>query len=133
MIQNRWTQEKASRANQALLFIFCMMFVPLGLWAQSSPAPQVAPAVKPKAEAGKPPTLLIICKNQKQVRTIRVSKGEELYDTVYTKFGKDQNIGQTRMFSSGKGIALGVRDKLVTSGWSCREVSDSQLTTSETN
>ena len=113
---------KQSRASQrALLFVFLVTIFPSLTFSQNS------------SEPPKTPTFLIICKQQKLVRTLRVSKVKDLYDTVYTKSGKDQVIGQTRMFSSGKNIAVGVRDTLAQSGWACREVSDSQLTTSETN
>ncbi len=112
---------RQSRASdRALLFVFLVCLCPGLLFAQSSTGNT------------KTPTFLILCKQQKAVRTLRVSKNSELYDTVYTKNGKDQVIGQTRMFSSGKNIAITVKDTLIQSGWSCREVSDSQLTTSET-
>lgn len=119
--QSRMNTKQSRASQRALLFVFAVLLMPVLTLAQTGSVP------------AKNPTLLIICKQQKYVRTLRVSKVKELYDTVYTKSGKDQVIGQTRMFSSGKGIAIGVKDTLSKSGWACREVSDSQLTTSETN
>lgn len=155
MILSTLTKSILNRAaTKALFFVFCMLFL-MNSHSQaedSKPAQnnnnvtvQTPQAVAPKkVEAGTPaqpiaksaektPSFLILCKNLKMVRTIRVSKGKEIYSTVYTKNGKDQVIGQTRMFNSGKNIAISVKDNLVSSGWTCREVSDSQLTISETN
>ncbi|MFN8943126.1 MAG: hypothetical protein ACK5WZ_00715 [Pseudobdellovibrionaceae bacterium] len=96
-------------------------------------SPKVENLQTPKVQSSLTETFFLLCKLQKNVRTLRVIKANDKYDTIYTKNGKDQVIGQTRLFSSGKGIANGVKEKLAVSGWTCREVSDSKLTTSETN
>ena len=96
-------------------------------------SPKVENLQTPKVQSSLTETFFLLCKLQKNVRTLRVIKVNDKYDTIYTKNGKDQVIGQTRLFSSGKGIANGVKDTLAVSGWTCREVSDSKLTTSETN
>jgi hypothetical protein len=96
-------------------------------------SPKVEIQQSPKVQSSLTETFFLLCKLQKNVRTLRVIKVNDKYDTIYTKNGKDQVIGQTRLFSSGKGIANGVKDTLAVSGWTCREVSDSKLTTSETN
>jgi hypothetical protein len=135
MILSTLTQSIQNRASaKALFFILCALHLSVSDMLKAEVKEPVQSVVKPNpAPSAKPLSFLIICKNLKLVRTLRVSKGQETYDTVYTKAGKDQIIAQTRMFSSGKDIAISVKDKLVDSGWSCREISDSQLTTSEPN
>lgn len=100
---------------------------------ENQQAPKLESQQAPKTQSSRTDTFFLLCKLQKFVRTLRVIKVNDKYDTIYTKNGKDQVIGQTRLFSSGKGIANGVKETLAVSGWTCREVSDSKLTTSETN
>ena len=139
-----------NRASKTALFyiLSIQMLLSFQLFAQTTPqaekssqTPKVEIQQSPKVENQQSPmvqsslteTFFLLCKLQKNVRTLRVIKVNDKYDTIYTKNGKDQVIGQTRLFSSGKGIASGVKDTLAVSGWTCREVSDSKLTTSETN
>ncbi|MFN7905540.1 MAG: hypothetical protein ACK5P5_10190 [Pseudobdellovibrionaceae bacterium] len=139
-------ENRASR--KALFYILSIqMLFGFQIFAQTTPqaeksqspkveglqSPKVENLQTPKVQSSLAETFLILCKLQKNVRTLRVIKVNDKYDTIYTKNGKDQVIGQTRLFSSGKGIANGVKEKLAVSGWTCREVSDSKLTTSETN
>ena len=139
-----------NRAPKTALFyiLSIQMLLSFQLFAQPTPqgekssqtpkveiqqSPKVENQQSPKVQSSLTETFFLLCKLQKNVRTLRVIKVNDKYDTIYTKNGKDQVIGQTRLFSSGKGIANGVKDTLAVSGWTCREVSDSKLTTSETN
>ena len=64
---------------------------------------------------------LLICKNKKVVRTIRITKENGLCKTNYSKDGKSQMIGSGLNPASCQKILEGVRKNLEASNWSCRE------------
>lgn len=70
----------------------------------------------------------VICRNKKEVRTLRVEKTNEgKCSAVYTKLGKDQNIGLATNESSCVEIVRKVRVNLEAADWKCREVKDSRV------
>lgn len=76
----------------------------------------------------KTPEVSVMCRNQKEVRTLRV---EILKDgtcrSIYTKAGKDQKIGAGQNFQSCEEFVQKVRDVLEGAYWKCREVEESRV------
>lgn len=70
---------------------------------------------------------LLICKNKKIVRTVRITKEKGLCKTRYTKEGKTQDIGSGMNPSSCQKVLEGVRKNLEASHWSCRDVKASSV------
>lgn len=70
---------------------------------------------------------LLICKNKKIVRTVRITKEKGLCKTQYTKDGKTQQIGSGMNPSSCQKVLDGVRKNLEASHWSCRDVKASSV------
>ncbi len=70
---------------------------------------------------------LLICKNKKIVRTVRITKEKGLCRTNYTKDGKTQMIGSGMNPASCQKVLDGVRKNLEASHWSCRDVKASSV------
>ncbi len=70
---------------------------------------------------------LLICKNKKIVRTVRITKEKGLCRTNYTKDGKTQMIGSGMNPTSCQKVLEGVRKNLEASHWSCRDVKESSV------
>ncbi len=70
---------------------------------------------------------LLICKNKKIVRTVRITKEKGLCRTNYTKDGKTQLIGSGMNPASCLKVLEGVRKNLEASHWSCRDVKESSV------
>ena len=70
---------------------------------------------------------LLICKNKKIVRTVRITKEKGLCKTNYTKEGKTQLIGSGLNPASCQKYLEGVKKNLEASSWSCREVKASSI------
>lgn len=74
--------------------------------------------------------LSVMCRLSKQVRTLRVEKLRNgSCRTVYTKAGKDQNIGNAMNRESCSDILQKVREVLESADWKCREVKESRVST----
>lgn len=72
----------------------------------------------------------VICKNQKEVRTIRIeSAGGGKCQTVYTKQGKDQVVGSGLNPMSCEDFLSTVRKKIEDANWKCRDVKDTAVST----
>lgn len=70
----------------------------------------------------------VICRLKKEVRTLRVEKGDDgKCKAIYTKSGRDQNIGLALNESSCTEILRKVRVNLEAAAWKCREVEDSRV------
>lgn len=70
----------------------------------------------------------VICRLKKEVRTLRVEKGDDgKCRAIYTKSGRDQNIGLASNESSCTEILDKVRINLEEAAWKCREVKDSRV------
>ena len=78
----------------------------------------------PLAQADEP---LLICKNKKIVRTVRITKEKGLCKTNYTKDGKTQMIGSGMNPASCQKVLEGVRKNLEASHWTCRDVKASSV------
>lgn len=69
-----------------------------------------------------------LCRIQKEVRTLRIDKDSEgKCKTSYTKFGKDQIIGEAQNFSSCEDVLKKVQDTLEKAGWKCRDVKQASV------
>lgn len=76
----------------------------------------------------KSPELSVICRLQKNVRTLRVEKvSDGNCRTIYTKAGQDQNIGNAQSAQSCEDILNKVRDVLEKANWKCKEVQESRV------
>lgn len=73
------------------------------------------------------PEVFVICKLHADVRTVAVHKKGEIYETIYSKYGKAQVIGSGRSLESNKGFLGNVRTNLEKSGWDCREVKEASV------
>ncbi len=73
-------------------------------------------------------SLSIICHLKKEVRTIRIEKENSgRCNVIYTKSGRDQNIGTAVNESSCVDISQNVKKNLEAAAWKCREAKDSRV------
>ncbi|MEZ4873640.1 MAG: hypothetical protein R2827_15645 [Bdellovibrionales bacterium] len=71
---------------------------------------------------------LIMCKNQKVRRTIRVFKNSEgECETVYTKAGVDRTVGTASVPTSCFRFVDNIRENLEDAAWKCDEVSQFKI------
>jgi hypothetical protein len=76
----------------------------------------------------------ILCKNKKDVRTIRIlSEGEKAENCkiTYSKGGVEETVGVNRTMGSCKSILKSIQTNLESSSWSCRSVQAAHVTTGE--
>lgn len=87
---------------------------------------QVFAAADEKAAA------FVLCKHQKNVRTIRVmpDQDKENCTITYSRGGVDEVVGSNRSVSACKSILKNIQDNLESSKWSCRDVRSARVTTS---
>lgn len=72
-------------------------------------------------------TSLVLCKNQKTVRTLRVEQGEDQKcRAIYTKQGVDETIGSGQYTNSCEEFISNVRKNLEEAKWNCREVKEAR-------
>ncbi len=72
----------------------------------------------------------VLCKNKKDVRTIRVTNKGENCTTTYSKGGVDEVVGMNRSNQACRTILDSVRSNLEDSNYRCRDVSTATTTTS---
>lgn len=85
-------------------------------------------AIQAQAQVGHATELSVICRLKKEVRTLRVEKADAgKCNAVYTKGGKDQNIGTASSEASCSEIVQNVRKNLEAADWKCREVKESRV------
>jgi hypothetical protein len=72
----------------------------------------------------------VLCKNNKTVRTIRVSPENQSCKVTYSKQGIDEVVGTNRSLTSCKSLVANIKSNLEASKWNCREVSTATVTTS---
>ncbi len=72
-----------------------------------------------------------ICKNQKQVRTIRVHVDQAgICSTYYSKQGEEKVVGSGRNHDSCQNFLNNIKTNLEKSSWTCRDISASRITAS---
>ena len=70
---------------------------------------------------------LVLCKNNKSVRTLRIETDEEKKcRAIYTKSGVDQTIGSSQSANTCEEVVTGVRKTLEEAKWSCRDVKEAR-------
>lgn len=70
---------------------------------------------------------LVLCKNKKIVRTLRVEKGDDnKCRAIYTKEGVDATIGSGQYMESCAEYISNVRKNLEEAHWSCRDVKEAR-------
>ncbi len=71
---------------------------------------------------------LVVCKNNRTVRTIRVNNEDDgTCRTVYTKQGVDRVVGNAKFKTSCLQFLNNIKSNLEGAAWSCREVSKSKV------
>lgn len=99
-----------------------MITLSVGSWAVASSAQEGSPEVDNKA--------YWICKNKKEVRTIRVivdSKTKECI-TLYSKSGSEKEVGSGKWQESCISFMNNIRTNLEKSNWTCRDISSTKIT-----
>lgn len=72
-----------------------------------------------------------ICKNQKDVRTIRVHVGTSgMCFTYYSKQGTEKVVGSGRNQESCHNFLNNIKTNLEKSNWACRDISTTRITAS---
>ena len=72
---------------------------------------------------------LVLCKHNKNVRTLRIEKNEQKCRAIYTKQGVDQTIGSSQSSNSCEEYIAGVRKTLEDAQWNCREIKEARSST----
>lgn len=71
---------------------------------------------------------IVICKLDKQVRTLRIQKNAENKNVLlYRKYTKDQDLGQFQFLKSALQVMREVQQNLENSNWECREVQQAKI------
>jgi hypothetical protein len=74
----------------------------------------------------------IICKNRKDVRTVRVQLDHDGFcNTYYSKQGTEKSIGSGKNQESCVGFLNNVKTNLEKSSWTCRDISSTTITSLE--
>jgi hypothetical protein len=73
-----------------------------------------------------------LCKNKKEVRTIRVHINEQsgLCSTVYSRDGAEKAVGSGKNQESCVGFLNNIKTNLEKSNWTCRDISSTTITAS---
>jgi len=72
-----------------------------------------------------------LCKNQKEVRTIRVHvSGDGVCSTLYSKQGAEKIVGSGKNQESCLNFLNNIKGNLEKSNWACRDISATRITAS---
>lgn len=71
-----------------------------------------------------------LCKNRKEVRTIRVQVDSGVCTTFYSKLGSEKNVGSGKNHESCVNFLNNIKTNLEKSNWSCRDISATRITAS---
>ena len=86
-----------------------------------------------KASVDQKASAFVLCKNKKDVRTIRVLPDGQKADNctiTYTKGSVEEVVGSNRSMTTCKSILKNIQFNLEASKWSCRNVRMAEVTTS---
>ena len=71
---------------------------------------------------------LVLCKNKKTVRTLRVEMGaDQKCRAIYTKQGVDETIGASGAHEACVEYISSVRKNLEEAQWNCREIKEARI------
>ncbi len=77
------------------------------------------------------PSAFVLCKNQRNVRTIRILPEEkDTCSVTVSKGGTEEVIGSKRSIETCRTMLRSVQNTLEDEKWSCRSVRSAQVTTS---
>ena len=71
-----------------------------------------------------------MCKNRKEVRTIRVHVNSGICSTLYSKLGEEKVVGSGKNQESFVNFLNNIKTNLEKSNWSCRDISSTRITAS---
>lgn len=71
-----------------------------------------------------------LCKNRKEVRTIRVQIDGAVCTTFYSKLGAEKNVGSGKNHDSCVQFLNNIKTNLEKSNWNCRDISATRITAS---
>jgi hypothetical protein len=71
-----------------------------------------------------------LCKNRKEVRTIRVQVDNGICTTFYSKLGSEKSVGSGKNQESCVNFLNNIKGNLEKSSWSCRDISAARITAS---
>lgn len=71
-----------------------------------------------------------LCKNKKEVRTIRVQINAGICSTFYSKLGSEKVVGSGKNHESCVNFLNNIKTNLEKSNWSCRDISATRITAS---
>lgn len=72
---------------------------------------------------------MVLCKNNKTVRTLRVEVEDQRCRAIYTKSGVDTTIGSGQFTNSCHEFVENVRKNLESANWNCRDVKEARIST----
>jgi hypothetical protein len=83
-----------------------------------------------KAAVDQQASSFVLCKNQKNVRTIRITPTSEAdgCQITYSKAGVDEVVGQSHSVSGCQSVLGQIQANLESSKWNCRKVEAAQIT-----
>ena len=77
---------------------------------------------------------MVMCRNQKVVRTIRIEQIKSEADqsgqcvTTYTKAGVDKEVGRGSNYSSCERVMENIKNNLESANWKCKGISNATFT-----
>jgi hypothetical protein len=71
-----------------------------------------------------------LCKNHKQVRTVRVMVDQGICSTIYSKEGAEKVVGSGKNYDSCIHFMDNIKANLEKSNWTCRDISSTRVTAS---
>lgn len=89
-------------------------------------------ALSANASVDERASAFVLCKNKKDVRTIRIlTDGEKTENCkiTYSKGGSEETVGSNRTLGSCKSILKSIQTNLESAAWSCRSVQTAHITT----
>lgn len=73
-----------------------------------------------------------LCKLRKEVRTIRVHIDQNnICSTMYSKLGEEKVVGSGKHHESCMNFMNSIKSNLEKSNWTCRDISDTKITSLE--
>jgi hypothetical protein len=76
---------------------------------------------------------MVICKNQKTVRTVRiwVDPATQFCVTSYSKMGVEKEVGRAQTMASCEKVMSNIKTNLISASWQCKDIEGVGLTSNE--
>jgi hypothetical protein len=77
----------------------------------------------------------VLCRNQKDVRTIRVEKNKSsnIWVAYYTKLGVDKEVARAQTLDSCTKVVENIKDNLTKANWKCKDLQKVSSSTTSLN